>query len=333
MRKLAVKLIVFLIVFQLTTPAFGWGNTGHRTVGQIAQSRLAKTNTLLRIQGILRPNETLSSIANWADTVKNERNFDPPAPNSDPDTQDFYQHLVNQHNRVWHFVDLALDCTGYGDPRCKKFTSRTDIVQIINLCIRRLRGDPVANNAPRLTKRNALRMLVHLVGDLHQPLHVGVGFVNADDPGNIVIVRDPDSILQNNFPSDLGGNNLLIANEVSDNLHSFWDSDLVDAARGTQSIVAFSNSLVNQISPAPDWNATGNFNTWAAQWAGDTLRISNANAYDQTIKLMKEVIIYDSDKYTTEKGPSYKNDNIPVVKLQLAKGGYRLAQLLRAILP
>jgi hypothetical protein len=332
MGKLAVKLIVFLIVFQLTAPAFGWGNTGHRTVGQIAQSRLANTNTLLRIQNILRPGESLSSVANWADDVKEEERFKLTATHPDPDTQDFYRHMVNQHNRKWHFVDLPLNCSGYGDPGCKKFTSGIDIVQIINLCIRRLRGDPVANNAPHLTKRNALRMLVHLVGDLHQPLHVGVGFVNAaGGPGNIVIVRQPASIIENDFPSDHGGNNLLIANEVSDNLHSFWDTDLVDAAIGNQSLADFSNSLI--IQAPPDWNATGNASTWAAQWAGDTLHISSVNAYDDTIKPTKEVIIDDRTKYLTDKGPNYKNNNIPVVKLQLAKGGYRLAQLLRAIFP
>jgi hypothetical protein len=330
MRKPALTLIVFLLVFNLTTPAFGWGSTGHKTIGQIAQLRLANTNTLVRINNILRPGETLSSIATWADDVKDEENFNLQATNPDPDTQHFYRHLVNRNNRTWHFVDLPLGCSGYGDQACQRFTSRTDIVQLINLCIRRLRGDAIPNNAPQLTTRNALRMLVHLVGDLHQPLHVGVGFVNVDGPnGNIVFETDPSRILENDFPSDRGGNDLLITGEVSDNLHSFWDADLVNTAKGNQSLLQFSNSL--NIAAPPAWNATGNAFTWAAQWAGDTLSISR-NAY-RTIEIQTEVIVDDRTKYTVTKGDQYTSQNVPVVRTQLAKGGYRLARLLQAIFP
>ena len=329
MRRLVLNLIVFLIVFQLTTPAFGWGTTGHKTVGQIAQLRLANTTTLVKINAILRPGETLSSIATWADKVKNEENFKLNAINSDPDTQHFYRHLVNKHNREWHFVDLPLGCSGYTDQACKKFVSKTDIVQMINLCVRVLRGQIIPSNQPQLKKRNALRLLVHLVGDLHQPLHVGVGFVNVDgDDGKIVFATDPGKILENNFPSDIGGNRLLIKGEDSDNLHSFWDSDLVDVAMDEQTILQFSQSL-NALA-TPDWDPTGSPNTWAAQWAGDTLRVSKLNAYN-TIRIKKEVVIDDKTKYQVDKGDSYTNDNVPVVKTQLAKGGYRLAKLLRAI--
>lgn len=332
MRRLAVNLIVFLVVFQLTTPAFGWGNNGHKTVGRIADLRLANTTTMTKIKAILRPGETLSSIATWADNVKNEDRFSTSATNQDPDTQDFYRHLVNKHNREWHFVDLPLGCSGYTDQRCKKFTSRTDIVQLINLCIRRLRGEVISSNAPQLTKRNALRLLVHLVGDLHQPLHVGVGFVNVDGPnGKIVFERDPDTILENDFPSDRGGNSLLIKGEDSDNLHSFWDSDLVEDAKGNQTLFEFAESL--NTLPTAAWDPAGNPNTWAAQWAKDTLSVSGVNAYDNTIKIKKEVIIDDKTKYTTDKGSDYAKQNKPIVRQQLAKGGYRLAKLLQAIFP
>ncbi len=331
MRRLAVNLIVFLIIFQLTTPVFGWGNTGHKTVGQIAQLRLANTNTMTRINQILRQGETLSSIATWADKVKNEDDFFPQATNPDSDTQHFYRQLVNKHNRNWHFVDLPLGCTSYMDQRCKKFTSKTDIVQLINICIRVLRGETLPPNMPRLRPRNALRMLVHLVGDLHQPLHVGVGFVNVDGPDDqIVFETDPVKILNNDFPSDIGGNKLLITGEVSDNLHSFWDSDLVDSAMGNQTILKFSQSLNTLATPA--WDPTGNPNTWAAQWARDTLRVSEQNAYD-TIKIKREVVIDDKTKYTVDKGANYNDQNTPIVKQQLAKGGYRLAKLLQAIFP
>jgi len=331
MKNLAATLLTVLLVIGAPASAFGWGDKGHQTVGQIAQLRLQNTNALVRINQILRPGETLSSIATWADGVKNENSFRVNAVHPDPDTQHFFRHLVNTHNRNWHFVDLPLHCGGYDDPACHSFTSNTDIVSIINLCIRKLRGE----NIQSLTKRNALRLLVHLIGDLHQPLHVGVGFVNIHGPNNtIVIERDPAVITQhpNAFPSDTGGNDLLITGAVSPNLHAFWDSDLVELARGNQGVPAFAATL-NMIPAAPSWDGQGNTFTWASQWASDTLRVSNQNAYDSSISLNSMVIIDGRRKYKTTRGPNYGMNNAPVVRQQLAKGGYRLAKLLQAIFP
>jgi hypothetical protein len=330
MRRLAATLVALLLIVSASTPAFGWGDKGHKTIGQIAQLRLANTNTLTRIKNILRPGETLSSVAIWADRVKDEDNFSTTAVNPDSDTQNFFRNLANRRNRKWHFVNLALHCTSYNDVTCKPFTASNDIVQMINLSIRKLQGGSV----PQLTRRNALRLLVHLVGDLHQPLHVGVGYINVDDDHNqILIEREPMRVRQNDFPSDGGGNDLLIAGEESDNLHSFWDGDLVDEADGDQSIVQFATLLNSLIPPAPSWNTQGNVSTWAAQWASDTLQVSNERAYDSTVRIKKVVVIDDRPKYRTTLGTNYTAQNIPVVKLQLEKGGYRLAKLLQTILP
>ena len=327
MRKISAALITLFLVLAHSIPAFGWGDTGHKTVGQIAQLRLAnRPNTLAKIKQILRPGESLASIATWADTVKTENKFKPTAKHSDADTQNFFRNLKNQHNRSWHFVDLPLGCASYA--ACpNKFKSKTDVAQMINLSIRKLRGE----NVPQLTKRNALRLLVHLVGDIHQPVHVGVGFVNVNGANDkIVIERDPAAILANDYPSDNGANKLLIEDERSNNLHSFWDSDLVEEGRGEDSVLQFSQSLLSL--PTTGWDSQGNILSWSAQWATDTLKVSGDDAYD-TIRITQEVIIDDDTKYSVTKGNNYKSNNVPVVKEQLAKGGYRLAKLLEAIFP
>ena len=330
MKKFAATSITLLMLIATSTSAFGWGDKGHKTVGQVAQLRLAGTHALTKINEILLPGETLASIATWADKVKNEKSFKPTATSPDPDTQDFFSKMANQHNRKWHFVDLPLHCTGYNDIACKSFTSSSDIVHMINLSITKLRG----GNVPQLTRRNALRLLVHLVGDLHQPLHVGVGFINVDDENNkILIEREATLILQNDFPSDIGANKLLITGADSDNLHSFWDTDLVETASNNQSILQFATTLNNEIPAGTAWDAQGNLTTWAAQWAGDTLRASNVHAYDSSVEIKKVVIIDDEPKYQTKLGNNYKSQNTPVVKEQLEKGGYRLAKLLQAIFP
>jgi hypothetical protein len=321
---MATLLLASLIILAPATPAFAWGDKGHRTVGHVAQLHL-RESTLTHINQILRGGETLASVANWADTVK-RKTFSPTATHPDPDTQHFLRQNRNRSNRSWHFVDLPLDCPGYN---CQGFTTSTDIVHMINLCVSKLRG----GNVPQFTRRNALRMLVHLVGDLHQPLHVGVGFINVEGAnGTIEIVRAPAEIRLHDFPHDVGGNKLLITGANSSNLHSYWDGDLVDDARGTKSVPAFAASLRDEVAQQPGWNATGAVNTWAAQWATDSLRVSGTHAYN-TIRIVSEVIIDDEPSYNVTRAAGYGTDNLPVVKTQLAKGGYRLAKMLEAIFP
>ncbi|HEX8131312.1 MAG TPA: S1/P1 nuclease [Pyrinomonadaceae bacterium] len=324
MKRLAILLLTSLIMLAPATHAFAWGDKGHRTVGQVAQLHL-NPNTIARINQILRPGESLASVANWADSVK-RKTISPTATHPDADTQHFLRQNRNRNNRNWHFVDLPLDCPNYN---CQGFTSSTDIVHMINLCISKLQG----GNVPQFTRRNALRMLVHLVGDLHQPLHVGVGFINVDGPGDTIqIVRDPAQIRLHDFPHDVGGNKLLITDATSNNLHSYWDGDLVEDVRNNRTIPAFATFLKGSVAQEPSWNGTGAVNKWAAQWATDSLRVSRANAYN-TIAIENEVIIDDEPFYNVTRGADYGANNRPIVQTQLAKGGYRLAKLLEAIFP
>jgi hypothetical protein len=330
MKKLKIPLILLTLIALLVTPAFGWGGKGHQTVGRIAQLHLANTNTSTRIRQILRQNETLASISTWADTVKDvEVSAD--ATSADADTQHFLRNLSNRGNRNWHFVDMPLDCQSYNAQNCAAFTSNRDIVHVINLCIRKLQG----GNVPNLTNRNALRMLVHLVGDLHQPLHVGVGFIDEnEDNGTIQIIRNPATVISRHLEDkhDLGGNRLLFSENTRDNLHSLWDSKLVSDVSDNQSVSAFAADLKTDIPPENSWNATGAANTWAAQWATDSIGVSRTRAYD-TIGIRREIFFDEKPFYIITSSDNYRRNNEPVVKAQLAKGGFRLARLLRAILP
>jgi S1/P1 Nuclease. len=150
--------------------------------------------------------------------VKRKR-FGTTATNPDPDTQAFLRDVRNKQNGGGHFVNLALDCQGYNqcDVAPIKFTKPEDIVQMINVYIRTLRTPSGANR--RFSKRNALRLLAHLVGDLHQPLHVGTGFINNEGT-TIKIERDPTLIKRKNFESDIGANKQLIFRADSGNMHS-----------------------------------------------------------------------------------------------------------------
>ena len=99
MKKLIVLNLLALLLFLASAEAaFAWGDDGHQTVGKIAALRI-KPRTAQKIAQILKPGETLASIATWADTVKERVGKSDP----DPDTNSFLQDVVhNEKNREWH---------------------------------------------------------------------------------------------------------------------------------------------------------------------------------------------------------------------------------------
>jgi len=331
MKKLASIFLSLCLVSSFANSAFAWGPDGHKTVGNIASMRI-NSHTRNKIREILKPQETLGGIANWADSVKTRMGQH----DSDTDTDAFLQDNHNNGNGNWHFDDLPLGCGSYDT--CNGFTPDDDVVHLINACIRALQNNPDPDHP--LSRRNALRMLVHLVGDLHQPLHVGSGYINENGPNNtIVIVRDPNSV-SSSTPSDRGANALIIDGREK-NLHSFWDGDLVHLLRSQKhqpNASALAQFLKNTVTPKPEWNALGPIETWASQWATDSLKVSVTETF-ATVRITRKRVVTATSHgqritktvYDIRRGNNYNNNNVPVVRNQLAKGGFRLAKLLDAI--
>jgi hypothetical protein len=156
------------------SPAFAWGKTGHRVVAALADPQLsglarAHVKELLGV-------DSLDEAATWPDEMR-----------SAPDP--FWQKTATP----WHYVTLNGVIYDHAP-------SEGDALEALQRFSATLR-DP---NASLADKQLALRFIVHLVGDLHQPLHVGKC---CDKGGNEVKVKW--------FGKDL-------------NLHSVWDSSLVD---------------------------------------------------------------------------------------------------------
>jgi hypothetical protein len=159
----------------IPSPALAWGKTGHRVVAAIADAQLSGL-ARAHIKEILGSAESLDEAANLPDEMRS-------AP-----TQ-FWQKTATP----WHYVTLNGVLYDHAP-------SEGDALEALQRYTATLR-DPNANLAD---KQLALRFIVHLVGDLHQPLHVGKC---CDKGGNEVKVKW--------FGRDL-------------NLHSVWDSALVD---------------------------------------------------------------------------------------------------------
>ena len=162
-------------VFVLPSPVLAWGKTGHRVVAAIAEPQLSGL-ARAHVKEILGGAESLDEAANWPDEMRSD-----PAP--------FWQ----KTSTPWHYVTLNGIIYDHAPPE-------GDALEALNH-YRDVLRDP---NASLADKQTALRFIVHLVGDLHQPLHVGKC---CDRGGNEVKVKW--------FGRDL-------------NLHSVWDSALVD---------------------------------------------------------------------------------------------------------
>jgi S1/P1 Nuclease len=179
-RRLVATVVIVLLG---TADASAWSSPAHQAIGEAAQSRLTP-QARAALARILQDTDTLSpgalaGVATWADDVRARARHQTVADGwgpADIDEADQFN-ADNPGNALWHFVDLTLGATAYpatdpptGDP-LKPFVTSDDIVHALGRCIAILEA-PTAD--PKFSKRQAVRWIVHLVGDLHQPMHVRV---------------------------------------------------------------------------------------------------------------------------------------------------------------
>jgi hypothetical protein len=153
--------------------AFGWGQTGHRVIGEVAQAHLNRKAQ--KAVNKLLEGSSLAAVSTYMDEIKSDDKYD-------------YTH-------DWHWVTIP---SGETYPETEK-NPDGDAVEAINR-MKKVLADETKTQAERA---KALKFLVHLVGDLHQPLHVGNGL-------------------------DRGGNNVKVKwFGKSSNLHRVWDSEML----------------------------------------------------------------------------------------------------------
>ncbi|RWY55866.1 S1/P1 nuclease [Mucilaginibacter gilvus] len=178
MKNLFKKLLVAAAVLYFPAQAMAWGTNGHRITGQIAYSYLTP-KARAAIKAILG-NESLALAGNWADFER-----------SNPDYK---------FTETWHYVNLD---KGYTLPEIKAYLAQdtvTDAYTKLNF----LMGELKKKTLNKDQKFFALHMLIHLIEDIHQPMHTAHSF-------------------------DKGGNDVKVTwfNNPT-NLHTIWDSQLID---------------------------------------------------------------------------------------------------------
>ncbi|TFW32455.1 S1/P1 nuclease [Massilia horti] len=350
MKKLAC--VLALSAAFVSMDALAWGNDGHRAVGAIADQLLKGTNAGKQVAALLQPGETLESIANWPDCVKG--NY------CGPQSQEMVDYVnANPKHHEYHYTDVPFQLEHYHDHDVG--TAEDDIVQTLKQCIAVLQGkDTPETNPHKFTKRQALILITHMTGDIHQPLHVGAAFVNKE--GQFVVPKKQAEVDELAVFDSRGGNNFLMDNAkleqtsaalippgepkpikegvpaaLTKPFHSYWDSTTVDYAFRrirTKTPEKFAQAA---IASQPEFaKNTGDVSTWPYQWADDALAVSkHAYAGVTAGKLTKQTSKKGDTYYTwnLEVPNDYPVPSSAIAKTQLIKGGYHLADVLKAIWP
>ncbi|HTE87889.1 MAG TPA: S1/P1 nuclease [Terriglobales bacterium] len=311
-RSLLVLVILFM--FLVGNRAFPWGVEGHQAVGELARGLL--TNTARQKINAILSNDDLAAVSIWADEVRQagKRHSGPLV--HDPETIKFNQDFPN--NDKWHFVNLPLAMPEYTDNG--DFSSPEDVVHAINSCI-----DVLENKSTRFTRIQALRMLVHFVGDVHQPLHVGTGYFSFDNKNMAHLIVDP--VQARGESDDRGGNDLFYSK--SGELHAYWDAQLVSKIDKTTDAPTLAAFLKNHVD-AVTWKDTGDHHQWAEKWASESAH--EAQAAYQGIKFgaatFKGVQHPTLDRIQIKLPKAYLAQQSDRATQQLAKAGFHLAELL-----
>ncbi len=237
---ISYKVCLGLLVCCLSQPmssALAWGTQGHQIVARLAERNLTP-QARREIRSLLRRGETLESVSTWADVIRNSR----------PET------------KRWHYVDILLEHSNYDPARdCQRTPFGDCIINALDES-RAILADParlenfklvLANpQESRQARYEALKFLVHFIGDLHQPLHC------ADN-------------------HDRGGNDVRVTFfGTSSNLHKVWDSDIITISGGL-------NRTANRISNPPQTPSAlaalqaGSF----VDWALDAHKLATDHAY------------------------------------------------------
>ena len=311
--------IIFVTLFLLGAAPRGlaWGREGHEAIGGLATALLHE-KARLRVKKILGTDD-LSDAAVWLDELKSaEKGMGKLG--KDSEAIAFNKKFPDNHK--WHFVNLPLNSAAYS--RASKFAEDNDIVHILEVAVGVLEG-----RSKKFTPAQALRIIAHLVGDLHQPLHVGTGYFDIKNPAAPKLMIEPGSIVDK--PDDLGGNKVLTGHGPFDNLHSMWDVALVEAAGATGNSEKLAVKLRSIVSPAK-WASAGDYHVWPELWATDSVHEAEFAYRGLAFKGAK---LSDNKKalVAIEAEPSADYEKIQKQRalVQLAKAGFHLAELLNAL--
>lgn len=191
MKKFQIVFLTLILSFA-TSQAMAWGQLGHYLIGYMAERQMKKS-TRKKVEALLQPT-SLSKSGTWMDDIRSDKSYD--------------------YATTWHYLNSH---HGEYDPTHQEKTG--DAYE----AIQRIKAELKKGGLDPKTEAEKLKMLIHMIEDIHQPLHVGKG-------------------------TDKGGNDVKIEFfGQPTNLHALWDSGMID--RQGMSYTELGDELYRRMSP------------------------------------------------------------------------------------
>ena len=318
-RSLVLLTAALLVLFCAPSSVWAWGCEGHQVVALIAKRHLTP-HALAMVKQILRdapidpslcryckegPADSIADASTWADDIR----------------------ALRSETAPWHYIDMPM-----GAP------SR-DIAQFCPLpesCVTRAITDQLTVlRSPGIDpgkKAEALRFLIHFVGDVHQPLHATT---NNDQGGNCVPVAFFDTLPQLRNPA---------TESYAPNLHGVWDVNILERMT--------TGKTPEQVASDLDQSFRSRIVRWANgsadvnEWAWESYQLAQKKSYGklpvripvespQTVKSCADDNHVSARmlKLNERLEQPYQDVAGPIVQQQIAKAGARLALLLNQLWP
>jgi hypothetical protein len=338
---LAVVALTIAMAIAVAGQIDAWSSDGHQTVGAIADALIAGHRAAQQVKSILGTAQgkqlTLSTVAVWADCVRGVQPgkgfiYDPGpfkeracaifedgsgesamiayAKRNNSNCQ--YSGKNEECHKAFHFADIAIQHSDYSPQYLG--ASDHDVVHAIAACLDVLEGRPAPAPFNIASPKEALMLLTHFVGDLHQPLHVAAEYL--DSKGNVI---DPEKGTFNAASDTHGGNSI---GPESNNLHHQWDETKFLSTNGAAAPSGMVKSARSLKVPTIDLLKS------PSTWASDTVLVAQTKAFQGATTGP-----FSAGSWSLKTTSTYALDSKHTQTDQVTKGGARLAALLEAIWP
>lgn len=288
--KILTGISVIIVVLCAPSLSLGWGAGGHMMVADIAFKRLnprakAQVTQLLAVPinpaSITRKSKDFVNAAHWADDLRPFAEFD--------------------SFKALHFIDGPFSVDGTSLPAVPTPNIVTALEENVNI---------LKTSSDQNARAQALRLIIHFVGDIHQPLHCATRVSSALSEG------------------DRGGNLVSIkVGTKKTNLHSYWDGGIGSFPKTGPN---FAPPPLSQIAPAAVICKNGNPAT------DPKLQLDQPTDFqawaDESLALAKDVA-YKGMANGAKPSAAYNAKALKVARQRVAWAGYRLAALLNSIWP
>jgi len=311
-------LLLFAVV-SLPPPARAWGCKGHQVVALLAEKHL-NPRALAMAKKILSEGPIDPSLSRYC----KEGGTDPLA---DASTWPDDIRGIRPEASPWHYIDI---------PRGNTLHDVEQFCDPSKGCVTRAITDQLAilrsSEVDPQKRADALRFLIHFVGDLHQPLHA---ITNNDQGGNCVPVAFFDALPQVRNPQ---------SESYAPNLHGVWDTNILERATTGKTVDEVASELDQSFHAKIAGWQRGSANVY--DWARESYQLAVRNVYGKLpvpipVEAPTTITSCADDNHVSTRMlnlnerlvEAYQNMAVPIVRKRLAQAGARLAMLLNQLWP